>query len=201
MMRVFPTVSTVGGCLVALAFSVQAPSRAQDVALCVTERFADQVADVVAQQDGASMIRFGDHAELVERVGQCDAVIGMAPTGLDEVLRAGPRLRWMQTAGAGVERLVRYDELVASDIVLTNAKILQGPEIADHAFALLLNLTRDVRFFNEQETWNRANRLPIIELRGKTALIIGLGGIGSRSRSARRPSRCASSGSIRRTFQ
>ena len=179
MMRVFPTVSTVGGCLVALAFSVQTPSRAQDVALCVTERFADQVADVVAQQDGASMIRFGDHAQLVERVGQCDAVIGMAPTGLDEVLRAGPRLRWMQTASAGVERLVRYDELVASDIVLTNAKILQGPEIADHAFALLLNLTRDIRFFNAQETWNRGNRLPIIELRGKTALIIGLGGIGS----------------------
>ncbi len=179
MMKVFPTVSTVGVCLVALAFSVQTPTRAQDVGLCVSERFADQVADAVAQQDGASMIRFGDHAQLVERVGQCDAVIAMAPTGLDEVLRAGSRLRWLQTASAGVERLVSSDELVASDIVLTNAKILQGPEIADHAFALLLNLTRDVRFFNEQVTWNRENRLPIIELRGKTALIIGLGGIGT----------------------
>ena len=178
MTRVFPTVMSIGLCFVALAFCVQTPAVAEDVGLCVSERFADQVADVVAQQDGARMIRFGDHAELVERVGQCDAVIAMAPTGLDEVLRAGSRLRWLQTASAGVERLVRFEELVASDIVLTSAKILQGPEIADHAFALLLTLTRDIRFFNKQETWNRANRLPIIDLRGKTALIIGLGGIG-----------------------
>ncbi len=178
-MRMFLAVSTVALCLVLVAFSVPPPALAQDVGLCVSERFADQLTDVVGQYDNATMIRFGDRAELVEKVGGCDAVIAAAGGGTDEILRAGSRLRWLQTASAGVETILRSDELVASDVILTNAKILQGPEIADHAFALLLTLTRDIRFFNTQVSWNRENRLPIIELRGKTALIIGLGGIGT----------------------
>ena len=177
-MKVLSTIGAGALCL-ALAISVPGPARAQNVGLCVAERFADELVDVVAEHDGASMIRFGTLSELVERVGGCDAVVGVLGGGTDQVLRAGSSLRWLQTASAGVETLLRSDELVASDVVLTNAKILQGPEIADHAFALLLNLTRDIRFFNGQVTWNRENRLPIIELRGKTALIIGLGGIGT----------------------
>ncbi len=74
------------------------------------------------------------------------------------------------------------DEVVRNaDFTLTNAKIIQGPEIADHAMALLLCHTRDLKFHNEQMTkvgFNRANRLPQIELRGKTVVIVGLGGIG-----------------------
>jgi phosphoglycerate dehydrogenase-like enzyme len=47
--------------------------------------------------------------------------------------------------------------------------------------ALLLNLTRDLKSFNERmpDGWNNQPRLPMIELRGKTMLIIGLGGIGN----------------------
>ena len=178
-MKVLSRLGTITLWLVALAFPGAGAVRAQDVGLCVSERFADQVADVFEEYDNAKMIRFGDHADLVQKVSECDAVVGVPGGDTDEILRAGSQLVWLQNAGAGVERLLRSDELVASDVTLTNAKILQGPEIADHAFALLLNLTRDIRFFNGQTTWDRGNRLPIIELRGKTALIIGLGGIGT----------------------
>jgi len=35
-------------------------------------------------------------------------------------------------------------ELKNSQVVLTNCKITQGPEIGDHAFAMLLSLTREL---------------------------------------------------------
>ena len=60
---------------------------------------------------------------------------------------------------------------------------MMGPEIADHVFALLLTLTRNLKEYDREMnhgTWKRgAARLPMIELRHKTMLIIGLGGIGS----------------------
>ncbi len=178
-MKVLSRIGAGAFSLLTLATSVPGPARAQNVGLCVANAFADQVADLIEEHDGATLIRFGNLPDLVEKVGGCDAVIAVPGGGTDQVLRAGSRLQWLQTASAGVETLLRSDELVASDVTLTNAKILQGPEIADHAFGLLLTLTRDIRFFNAQTSWNRANSLPIIELRGKTALIIGLGGIGT----------------------
>jgi D-2-hydroxyacid dehydrogenase (NADP+) len=64
--------------------------------------------------------------------------------------------------------------------VLTNNRVVQGPELADHAFAMLLNLTRDLpryRADQQKENWSRGD-LHVIELMGKNALIIGMGGAG-----------------------
>ena len=46
--------------------------------------------------------------------------------------------------------------------------------------ALLLNLTRDMKWWNEQMKvgFVQKPRLPLIELQGKTALVVGFGGIG-----------------------
>src|SRR5438046_1955111 len=46
-------------------------------------------------------------------------------------------LRWMQLPHAGVEGLM-YPALKASEVILTNCRGLYGPQIAEHAFALLL---------------------------------------------------------------
>ena len=76
---------------------------------------------------------------------------------------------------------VRFPELIHSDIVLTNCKIIQGPEIADHAFALLLSLTRNLNVLiaaKSKEEWPRNAQHPL-ELRGKTAVVVGVGGIGT----------------------
>jgi len=90
----------------------------------------------------------------------------------------------VQVGSAGVDH-VRFPELIQSNITLTNCKIIQGPEIADHAFALLLSLTRGLRELiprMPQEEWplrefQTPQKRPI-ELHGRTALIIGMGGIG-----------------------
>jgi phosphoglycerate dehydrogenase-like enzyme len=87
----------------------------------------------------------------------------------------------VQIESAGAERYSFSPEFVKSQVTITNCKILQGPEIADHALGLLLALTRQINLAikdNEKGEWVKRNYTPI-ELWGKTAVIIGVGGIGT----------------------
>jgi phosphoglycerate dehydrogenase-like enzyme len=115
--------------------------------------------------------------QLAREVVDADAVLG----GLDAAgFRAATRLKWVQTYSAGVERQL-FPEFRSSDVTLTNGKIIQGPEIADHAMALLLALTRSLYQTipgRTSEKWTRGQHRPI-ELNGKTAVVIGVGGIGT----------------------
>ena len=114
---------------------------------------------------------------LMREIVDADAIFGTVSPAL---IKAGKNLKWVQTYSAGVETF-RSDELLSSNIVLTNAKIIQGPNIADHALALLLTMTRQIDravLERTKEQWPRGGYDPI-ELRGKTAVIIGVGGIGT----------------------
>lgn len=151
---------------------------AQQKKILVTGLAAEQVAELQAAAPQARLVPV-TAKELVSEVVDADAVIG---TITPEAVRAAKKLKWVQTASAGVERYLHLasPELRDGDIVLTNCKIIQGPEIADHAFALLLALTRGVAHYRDaqkQEEWARGGA-PLIELKDKTAVIIGVGGIG-----------------------
>ena len=119
-------------------------------------------------------------ANVMQEIADADGFVGDILPG---EVRAGKKLKWVQTMSAGVENVLFLsggNDLRDSDIVLTNNKIVQGPEIADHAFALLLSLTRRLpRYMKEmpQESLDR-RAFDGIELRGKTAVVIGVGGIG-----------------------
>ena len=109
------------------------------------------------------------------QIADADAVIGTAPM---DAIRAGKNLKWVQSQSAGVERIA--PDLRGRPLVLTNCKIIQGPNIADHAMAMLLMLSRDMlaaKAAMAREEWNRGDFQPL-ELTGKTAVIIGVGGIG-----------------------
>jgi D-2-hydroxyacid dehydrogenase (NADP+) len=99
-------------------------------------------------------------------------------------VRAAKKLQWVQSMSAGVERVLHLSggaELRDSNIILTNNQIVQSPEIADHALGMLLMLTRRLHIFygrQQQELW-QPRPYDGIELRGKNAVVIGVGGIGT----------------------
>jgi phosphoglycerate dehydrogenase-like enzyme len=101
-----------------------------------------------------------------------------------EFVRAAKNLVWVQAQSAGVERYLAIPELARSEkIVLTNLRGASGPAIADHAFAMLLALTRDLAVqlaARERGAWLRegSGELVPIALQGRTLLVVGLGGIG-----------------------
>src|SRR5205807_217990 len=72
-----------------------------------------------------------------------------------------------------------FPELSGSKLVLTNAQRVHGPNVADQAFALLLALTRDLHQPGPPNGELVQPGQPRRELRDKTMLVIGLGGIGT----------------------
>ena len=140
-----------------------------------------QIINELGPIPGANYVQATDRATAEREIVDADAVIG-APNG--ELLQKGKNVKWVQIMSAGVETVLHLsgsNYLRDSDIVLTNNQIVQGPEIADHALALLLTLSRGLLKFERMrndETW-QPRPYPGIELRGKTAVVVGCGGIGS----------------------
>jgi phosphoglycerate dehydrogenase-like enzyme len=119
---------------------------------------------------------------VMQEISDADAFIGDITS---EEVRAGKNLKWVGVMSAGVERVLfppdGSSDLRRSDIILTNNKIVQGPEIADHALAMLLMLTRNLYVLyrnDQQQVWN-PDSFRGIELKGKTAAVVGVGGIGT----------------------
>ncbi len=100
-----------------------------------------------------------------------------------EFLAAAPELRWIQAWSAGVERYLAVDALREPDhLVLTNMRAMSGAPIADHAFGMLLSLTRSLAAHRDAQTrsaWDRSAGRIHEELAGRTLLVLGLGGIGT----------------------
>jgi phosphoglycerate dehydrogenase-like enzyme len=142
---------------------------------------ADRFAELQSAAPRAAFVLADTPEDAMREIRDADALIGgFTP----ELLRSAPKLRWIQVGSAGVETVL-FPELVQSNITLTNCKIIQGPEISDHAFALLLALTRRLNELiplKAKKAWPQrefqSDRRPL-ELNGRTALIIGLGGIGT----------------------
>jgi D-2-hydroxyacid dehydrogenase (NADP+) len=119
-------------------------------------------------------------ATVLKEIPDADAYIGNIRP---EEVRAGKNLKWVQIMSAGAENVLFKsggNDLRDSNIVLTNNRIVQGIEIADHAMAMLLTLSRGIDKFianRQQEIW-QPRPYRGIELNGRTAVIIGVGGIG-----------------------
>ncbi|HEX2184324.1 MAG TPA: D-2-hydroxyacid dehydrogenase [Chloroflexota bacterium] len=138
---------------------------------------APRLAQLQEAAPALQLITYQDAADALAKAGDAEGFYG-APT--PELLRAAPRLRWIQVASAGVEAYL-FPELVASDVVLTNAKVIYGSHLADHLMAFILAFNRNLPHLfrcQQQEVWeSRANLRPM-ELSGETLLIVGLGGTG-----------------------
>jgi len=163
----------------ALAFAcLLGAASAQSVLL--PESMKDDAAAVARENPSLKLEFYSNSRDAREKIATAEGYVGSPDEGL---LEAGSKLRWVHVHGAGVERYSSLAKIKDGSITLTNFKIQQGPEIADHAFALLLSLTRNMASFHraqEQGAWGQNDaRLPMIELRGRTLMVIGYGGIGT----------------------
>ena len=143
------------------------------------------VAALTPEQHGQILAAAGKEAVLVEaktperqreEIVEADVLFGRVKP---EVFTHARRLRYYHCLGAGVDAVLS-PELVESDVIVASEKGEVGIHLAEHAFALLLALTRGVHTalrepdFRLREPIRKEQR----ELWEQTLGIVGFGGTG-----------------------
>ena len=119
-------------------------------------------------------------AELLERIGDYDAIVGRSATRITEPLlqRAG-RLRVVGRAGVGVDNIA-IAAATALGIAVINAPAGNTVAVAELFFGTIIGLLRHLTHAAtsmHEGKWDRSQLLGT-ELKGKTLVIVGVGRIG-----------------------
>ncbi len=141
----------------------------------IGSRQASEIEAMLSDVPPGIEVRFLPHGESMrDHIADVDILFG----GIGEdVMPEATALRWVHQPHAGVEGFM-YPAFKASDVILTNCRGLYGTQIAEHAFALLLSITRRIPEQLEFMKTKHWERVPCVELAGMTMGILGLGGIG-----------------------
>lgn len=101
-----------------------------------------------------------------------------------EQFAAARKLRWIHSSAAAVHQFM-FPELVKSNVVLTNAREVHGPGVAEHVMALILALAKRIpqsarfqqkRVWGQEILWNEGE-CPL-DIGGATLGLVGFGSIG-----------------------
>lgn len=147
------------------------------VAYQMQERF-------LPRQTGITSFGVKSADEFEKRIGEADVVV-VSGLWKNEFLGKAGKLKFIQSIGAGTDQFDR-DALKARGIRLASAQGVNARAVSEHAIALILALARrlpEARDNQAKHVWrgmisDLTKRED--ELGGKTLLIVGLGGIGSR---------------------
>ena len=154
----------------------RAPSR-----IVVSTGDSERLAWLQAAVPGVRLVGVKNADEAAREAHDADAVIGYCTAA---VLEAGNRIRWIQAFYAGVERCVALPGLAERGIVLTNMQKIAAPVMSEHVLAFMLGLARGFASFvplQREGRWSDDAVEPtrMWSLEGRTALVVGLGGIGT----------------------
>ncbi len=97
-----------------------------------------------------------------------------------EAVQHAPRLRWVHSTGAGVDRLL-FPEILEREVLLTTSSGIHH-WLIEHVLAVMLALSRRLHLAMRnqiQHRWERGPRMEGDEVAGQTLGILGLGSIGT----------------------
>jgi phosphoglycerate dehydrogenase-like enzyme len=136
----------------------------------------DQRRILDAAGPGSTLVEARDAQTQRKEITDAEALFGRVP---NDVFAGARRLRYYHSIGAGVDAILT-PELVASEVILASEKGEVGIHLAEHAFALLLALTRGLHTALRRPDYSL--REPIRkeqwELAERTLGIVGFGGTG-----------------------
>jgi phosphoglycerate dehydrogenase-like enzyme len=130
---------------------------------------------------GAHITAVATPEEALKAIGDADVLLGFCSESL---IAAGKRLRWVQSFAAGVEDCVGAPKVKSGAVLLTNTQRVSGPVMSEYVIGALFSLARGLPQFaiNQRDgRWDQsfAEQGNTRSLRGKTLLVVGLGGIGT----------------------
>jgi phosphoglycerate dehydrogenase-like enzyme len=129
-----------------------------------------------------NVVQLPDYKRVNEEI--IDAEIAVTWSVRPEQIKAANQLVWIHSPAAAVHQFM-FPEMIASDIVLTNAREVHGPVVAEHVIAQIFALAKKIpdavclqqkHDWGQQTMWDEFPR--VREVAGATVGLIGLGSIG-----------------------
>lgn len=94
------------------------------------------------------------------------------------VCAAAPKLRWIQSFSAGMDKFLFPEIIERDDVQVSNVAGLYASQGGEHAWALLLALTRRVPLAVHNKDAHKWASTDVVEVAGMTMGVIGMGGFG-----------------------
>lgn len=148
------------------------------------------VITVLRSTDGPALpdlSRFEGRAELrvTDADGLADALPGTSAlflwdffsSAVEAAWPCADALEWIHVAAAGVDKLL-FDELVRSDVVVTNARGIFDRPIAEFVLASILAVAKDLHLSHDLQQRREWRHRETRTIRGEHALVVGTGAIG-----------------------
>lgn len=143
----------------------------------LTRSWAQRLAQTAA---GINIVVAETMEQAMEAISGADAAFGTLPPAL--LAKAG-RLRWLQAPQAAPPAGYYYPELIAHPVTVTNFREIFNDHISAHILAFVLAFARGLHVYIPQQLRREWKKPPedtgVVALPGSTALIVGLGGIGT----------------------
>ena len=131
----------------------------------------------------ATAAKLGDHEvrhaaseeEAIRIASDIEVILG---SFLPAVCAAAPNLRWIQSYSAGMNNFLFPEIIERDEVMISNVAGLYANQGGEHAWALLLALTRDLPYAWDNQGKKEWSARQAIEVTGSTLGIIGMGGFG-----------------------
>jgi len=126
---------------------------------------------------GIEVVYCSSVAEAAGVVEECDAAFGDI---VPELFSRAKKLRWIEAPHAGPKAGYYHDQLVNSEVVVTNFRGIYNDHLSIHAMMFVLAFAKGlhVHLKNQRDhMWQKS--AAIVHLPDAAALIVGLGGVGA----------------------
>lgn len=143
---------------------------------------AERIAELQILAPGAEIVVAETSDEAAAAMPGAQVLLGFCS---ENVMESADALHWVQVYSSGVERCVSLPAMQTGDRLLTNGQRIASPALAEHAIALMMALVRGIDLYHANQVegeWVRdagMARNEVMELDGRTVLVVGLGGIGT----------------------
>jgi phosphoglycerate dehydrogenase-like enzyme len=132
------------------------------------------------QLPGVDVVLAENAEQAAASIVDADAAFGPLPR---ELLAKAGKLQWLQAHHAAPPVGYYYPELIAHPVIVTNFREIFNDHIGAHIMAFLLAFARGLQYYIPQQLRQEWRPRPldtgVVHLPESTALIVGLGGIGT----------------------
>lgn len=154
--------------------------------ICIWHKFTlwqpplEFAANIRRRWPALNVVHLPTYDHIADELPDTDILVGFSIRR--DQFSSAQKLKWIHSTAAGVSQLM-YPELRSSGLVVTNARGIHSPPMAEHILGMILSMSRrfpDASRFQRAAHWAQQDIWDArpFELKGKILVLVGFGSIG-----------------------